>query len=100
MKLWSNRVVSGVEFRVELQTQNREVGDAKGRRTENSKHKICPEQGRRIRNSKQIPNAQKLENSKPGVSDYCFEFSPVLGSFGFEFVSNFDIRTSDFIELI
>jgi hypothetical protein len=43
---------------------------------------------------------KKLENSKPGASERCFEFSPVLGLFGFEFVSNFDIRISDFIELI
>jgi hypothetical protein len=46
------------------------------------------------------PHAQKLENSKPGASEWCFEFSPVLGLFGFEFVSNFDIWISDFIELI
>jgi hypothetical protein len=43
-----------------------------------------------------ISNAQKSENSKPNSSNKRFGFSWRLGSFGFGFVSDFDIRISDF----
>jgi hypothetical protein len=40
---------------------------------------------------------KKTESSKQGSSDLRFGFSQVLGSFGCQFVSDFDIRISDFV---
>jgi hypothetical protein len=63
------------------------VTRAKSQKTQNSKLEI--------RNSKQIQifKNQKLLNQV--LPDYCFGFARRLGSFGFGFVSNFDIRISD-----
>jgi hypothetical protein len=92
MRSWSSKTgfrcrVSGSVRRAKLGTRSRKGAENKKFEAQNPKFETNP-------------NAQKLENSKAGASDWCFEFSPVLGLFGFEFVSNFDIRISDFIELI
>jgi hypothetical protein len=51
----------------------------------------------KIRKQIQMSKIQKFQTSSIWIAG--FEFSPMLGSYGYSFVSNFAIRVSDFVSL-